>query len=149
MTTTHKVTMDDLRVHDGLMVLTIHTPATEPKPELEGLPPSERPGAPEWFVENFGYDDDGGNDFPRETILAWKYSSVGPGEFQILIETRELGEFTRRISAAGLVFMNGYAVHYPQQFGDPTTAVVELLKHRDGWLVIPAGERLACQSPII
>jgi hypothetical protein len=130
MTTKH-----DLTVIDGLAIVRI-CGFDCPAGQETGVVSQDDPGSANWFCSGYGMaqDDDSGN--PVAPGILWT-DYDGPGwEFAVLVHEDELGALTDFARENNYEVIASEIVTEPTSFGDGTQGTVEILKHRDGWIVL-------------
>lgn len=106
------------------------------EPAKDDSGPVDRPGDANWFCGQYGMaPDDSG---PADSGILWTDYDYESWRFAILIDTDELDSLKAFAESAGYDIDKVVEVAEPCNFGDGHAGTVEILKHRDGWIVIEA-----------
>ena len=118
----------ELTVFDGLSVVTLRGFAPERSEQVDP------PGTANYLVEAFGPN----RDLDAEGGILWTdYEVGGEGwEFAVLIDSEEVESLKETAAEAGYEFVSAEPVAEPTHFGDGHGGLVEILKHRTGWVVL-------------
>lgn len=121
-----------VRVFDSLSIVMIegYTPTG---PDAHNGGPVDRPGDANWLLESYGMADLGESD--PEGIL-WQDYDYDGWKFAVLIDTAEVDAFRSTAEEAGYDILSVEEITEPTNFGDCGAGAVEILKHRDGWVVL-------------
>jgi hypothetical protein len=119
-------TMNDLRVFEGLAVVTI----TGFEPEDDGTGPVDLPGSANWLCGQYGM---AGEDLHTPGILWTSYDSSWT--FAALIDADEAEALATTAREAGYAVDKVEPIAGPTVFGDGA-GTVEVLKHRNGWVLL-------------
>lgn len=125
------IRMSELTIHEGLSIVKLD--GFDGEPEYEGQ--IDQPGSANWLCEQYGMSPD---DFTGPGILRSDYDGWkgGTWDFTLLVaegEAEAIAEFARE---AGYYVSSVEPVTEPTNFGDSHQGTVEILKHRDGWVII-------------
>ena len=135
-------TKKDLHVFESLSILTIEgfetekETATDPKTgEVFNMTAYivDLPGDANWFCDNFGMASD-----PTEEGgpgILWSDYDGGGWEFAVLVDSDEVELLKQTAENSGYSVLSVEEINEPQNFGDGN-GTVEIIKHRDGWIVL-------------
>ena len=128
-------TMRDVKVHEGLMIVKLDGF----KEAEEGEEGYERggvdlPGSANWLCDAYGMS---GDDYTGPGILYSDYDSAAdePWAFSVLVTSDESEALAKFARDAGYSIESVDEVDEPTVFGDGS-GTVEILKHRDGWVIL-------------
>ena len=125
------IRMGDLTIHESLAVVVLD--GFEGESEYEGQ--LDTPGSPNWLCERYGMADE---DYTAPGILETDYDfGSDPWKFSVLVRDSEADDVVRCAEEAGFRHVQTCPVEAPEVYGDGA-GTVEILKHRDGWVIIPS-----------
>lgn len=132
----------DLTIHEGLSIVKLD--GFEPEPDIAVDPETgeewdataiDPPGSANWLCEQYGMsgDDYAGPGILRSDYDGWK---GGPRDFTLLVTSDEAEALATFAREAGYYVSSIEAIAEPTNFGDSHEGTVEILKHRDGWVIL-------------
>jgi hypothetical protein len=125
--------MRDLTIFESLAIVTITGFESEPS---EAIDP---PGTANWLCEGYGMANDSG-DSPQPPGILWTdydAPSDEPWRFSVLVDGAE-AEAVKKIAEEAGYYVDGIeVVSSPAVYGDGHAGMIEILKHRDGWVILP------------
>jgi hypothetical protein len=120
----------DLTIHDGLAIVELDGFSTPAESE-EGWGSIDPPGSANYLCEAYGMADD-----DQTTGILWTdYDYNQTWRFSVLIDASEVEDLTSTAQDAGYEVIRVDEITEPTRYGDGN-GTVEILKHRDGWVVI-------------
>lgn len=126
-------TKKDLTVFDGLAVVTLD--GFEGEPRYAG--DTDPLGSANCFCETYGMAaGEAGEGEGGPGILWTDYDLNGDWAFSVLIAADEVDALTGCAREAGYSVVSVEPIAEPTHYGDGHTGTVEILKHRDGWVVL-------------
>lgn len=121
----------DLKVRESLTIVSVN--GFEPKDDSpDGA--VDLPGDANWLCEQYGMAED----CQGESGILWTDYDGGsdyPWAFDVLIDTSESVSFENFAASRGYEILKDHDVNEPRNFGDGN-GTVEILKHRNGWVVL-------------
>lgn len=125
--------MSDLTIHDGLAIVTLDGFDGYKMPEHGDM--IDPPGTANWFCEQYGMSTDDDDGFAAPGII-WTDYDLGGWRFSVLIDTDEVEDLDAFAKEAGYEVVSAEVVTEPTHYGDGHSGTVEILKHRDGWVIL-------------
>lgn len=133
------IRISDLTIHEGLSVVTVD--GFEPEKEYatdengvryEVTSSLDLPGSANWLCDAYDMSED---DRSGPGIL-WTDYDAPDWRFSVLLDEGEVGAFRDVAMEAGYTIASVKPITEPTNFGDGMSGTVEILKHRDGWVVL-------------
>lgn len=122
--------ISDLTLHAGLTIVKLDGFKNE-----DEASPSDPLGSANWFCEQYGMSNEGFNDsgIHWTDYDGWK---GGPWDFSVLVASDEAEDVARFAKEYGYYVEGTEEITEPKNFGDGHGGTVEIVKHRDGWLIL-------------
>jgi hypothetical protein len=126
----------DLILHESLTIVDID--GYEPGEEAEQSGQVDPPGSANFLVNELGFYLDLQSKSEKEVVLWTDYDIGGRSAwlFSILIDSADLEAVREACQEHGYDIVEEREVTEPINFGDGGGGTVEILKHRDGWIVL-------------
>ena len=125
-------TKNEITVIESLSVVRVQGFEVSKSEEIEGM--VDQPGSANAFCEEFGMAALDEDSLAGPGIL-WTDYDGSDWEFAVLISTEEVDALKAIAEETGYEILSVKEITEPTNFGDGG-GTVEILKHRDGWVVL-------------
>jgi hypothetical protein len=123
----------DLGIFEGLSVVRIEGYEPEAVGPDETIDP---PGTANFLVEQYGMHPAYPRNFdPEYSGILWTDYENPDWSFSVLVASDEVEALRSTATEAGYTILGVDPVTEPMNYGDSHGGAVEILKHRDGWVI--------------